>query len=185
MKDLILEQKTGFTSSLPFKIFDSDGREFYTSDFTDHIEKGERLDFNLPAGIYKYDGNFIKLPFPIPTKIISLPPKERNYNRKRYEIIFGNNPNKCTIFYKEGTILFDISFKTKPLYIKYGIYYHELGHHFYRTESKADLYSAKMMLDKGFNPSQIGLVELETLSNSEKGMERKESIVNHLTNNKG
>jgi hypothetical protein len=185
MRDLILEQKTGFTTSLPFKIFEPNGQLFYSSDFTDHIEKGERLDFNLPAGIYKYDGNFIKLPLPVPVKMITLPPKERHYNSKRYEIIFGSNPNKCTIFYKDGVILFDNSLKDKPLYIKYGIYYHELGHHFYRTESKADLYSAKKMLEKGFNPSQIGMVELETLSSSTKGEKRKENIVNHLTSNKG
>jgi hypothetical protein len=185
MRDLILEQKTGFTTSLPFKIFEPNGQLFYSSDFTDHIEKGERLDFNLPAGIYKYDGNFIKLPLPVPVKMITLPPKERHYNSKRYEIIFGNNPNKCTIFYKDGIILFDNQFKNSPLYIKYGIYYHELSHHWYKTEWKADIYAAKMMLEKGFNPSQIGLVQLETLGNSDKSFDRKEKIVNSLTGNKG
>jgi hypothetical protein len=185
MKDLILEQKTGFSTSLPFEIFEPNGNMFYSSDFTDHIAKGERLNFNLPAGSYKFNGSFIKLPHPVPVRVITLPLKERNLAKKRYNIIFGSNPNKCTIFYDKGIILFDESFRNKPLYIKYGIYYHELGHHFYRTESKADLYSAKMMLEKGFNPSQIGLVQLETLSNSDKSFERKEKIVNHLTNNKG
>ena len=183
MLDLILEEKTGFTSSLPFEIFEPNGNLFYSSDFTDHIAKGERLDFNLPAGEYKYNGSFIKLAAPVPVKNITLPLPERDIKRKRYSIIYGTNPNKCSIFYDTGVILFDNSFKSKPLYIKYGVYYHELGHHWYTTESKADLYSAKKMLDKGFNPSQIGLASIESLS--EKSFERKEKIVNHLTNNKG
>jgi hypothetical protein len=183
MRDLILEEKTGFTSSLPFEIFEPNGNLFYSSDFTDHIAKGERLDFNLPAGEYKYNGSFIKLADPVPVKNIILPLPERDIKGKRYSIIFGTNPNKCSIFYDTGVILFDNSFKSKPLYIKYGVYYHELGHHWYKTESKADLYAAKKMLDKGFNPSQIGFASIESLS--EKSFERKEKIVNHLTNNKG
>lgn len=183
MKDLILEEKSGFSSIMPFEIFDVDGNVFYNSEFTDHIAKGQRLDFNLPAGEYKYNGNFIKLPFPVPVMDIQLPMKERNYALKRYEIRFGDNPNKCTIFYREGLILFDESFRTKPLYIKYAIYFHELGHHFYKTESKADLYSAKKMLDKGFNPSQIGMASLESLSQN--SFDRKMKTVSMLTKNKG
>ncbi len=185
MKDLILEHKTGFSSILPFAIYEPNGTLFYSSDFTDHIKNGERLDFNLPAGSYKFDGLFTKLSFPVPVKNINLPLPERNINRKRYEIIWGDNPNKCSIFYKEGVILFDNSLKSKPLYVKYGIYYHELGHHWYKTESKADLFAAKKMLDKGFNPSQIGLVVLESLSDKPESYERKKNLVIHLTNNKG
>jgi hypothetical protein len=183
MLPLRLEEKTGFSTSLPFTIYEPDGKVFYSSDFTDKIEKGERLEFNLPAGQYKYDGSFIKLPYPVPVKSITLPLRERNLAKKRYEIKFGDNPNKCTIFYDEGLILFDTSFKSKPLYIKYTIYFHELGHHWYKTEWKADLYAAKMMLDKGFNPSQIGMASLESLSDD--SYQRKVKTVNLLTNNKG
>jgi hypothetical protein len=183
MKDLILEKKAGFSSILPFKIFELNGFLFYSSEFTDKIEKGERLDFNIPAGSYKFDGSFIKLQFPVATKNITLPLKERNLAKKRYNIVWGNNPNKCTIFYDTGTILFDNSLKSSPLYIKEGIYFHELGHLLYKTEWKADLYAAKKMLEKGFNPSQIGLVGVFGLS--DKNNERRENIVNHLTNNKG
>ena len=185
MKDLILEQKTGFVSSLPFCVYEPNGNVFYSSEFTDKIAKGERLEFNLPAGEYRYDGSFIKLPFPIPVRHITLPMKERNYAPKRYEIRFGDNPNKCTIFYDEGVILFDNSFKNKPLYIKYHIYFHELGHHWYKTEWKADLYSAKKMLEKGFNPSQIGLANLESLTNKPDSYDRKMRAVATLTKNKG
>lgn len=185
MRDLILEEKTGFLSILPFTIYEPDGKIFYSSDFTDHIEKGEKLEFNLPAGEYKYDGSFIKLPSPVAVKTVTLPQHERNIAKKRYNIEFGDNPNKCTIFYDEGLILFDSSFKNKPLYIKYAIYFHELGHHWYKTEWKADLFAAKKMLDKGFNPSQIGLASIESLTNKPDSFDRKMKTVNMLTNNKG
>lgn len=182
MRDLILENKTGFRTSLPFRIVDGRGILFYDDSFTDHIEKGEVLNFNLPAGVYKFDGLFIKLENPVETVNFPLPPKERNYPHKRYEIKYGDNPHKCSIFYGPGVILFDNSFKNAPLYIKYGIYFHELGHHFYKTEDKADRYAAKKMLDLGFNPSQIGRAGLMTLSNN--SFDRKEKMVKVLTRNK-
>jgi hypothetical protein len=185
MKDLILEHKTGFSSILPFTIYEPNGNIFYSSDFTDHIKNGKRLDFNLPAGDYKYNGSFIKLDRPVPVKQISLPMKERNITPRRYEILFGDNPNKCTIFYDKGVILFDNSLKSIPLYEKYAIYFHELSHHWYKTEWKADLFAAKKLLDLGFNPSQIGLTSLDTLSNKPESFERKVRMINTLTNNKG
>ena len=180
MNNLVLENKTGFSSTLPFEIFELNGNLFYSSDFTTKIEEGKRLDFNLPAGEYKYNGSFIKLSSPVEVKNIELPFPERNITKKRYDIIFGNNPNKCTIYYDTGVILFDEQYRSKPLYLKYGIYFHELGHHWYKSEYKADLFSIKKMLDKGFNPSQIGLVALEGLS--DKSNERRAKIISLMTN---
>lgn len=176
MRKLILENKTGFRSSLPFIINDNRGILFYDSTFTDHIAKGHILEFNLPAGIYSYDGSFIKLDSPVDFENIVLPPKERNIQQRKYRIEYGNNPNKCTIFYEAGLILFDNSFRNVPLYIRYGIYFHELGHLWYRTEEKADLYMIKKMYELGFNPSQIGRVPLMSLSNN--SFERKKKAVN-------
>lgn len=181
MKKLILEEKTGFQTSLPFQIFDSKGVLFYDDTFVDKISTGEPLKFNVPAGEFQYNGSFIKLFEPVKTKTIVLPPKERNIPKvpKRYKIEFGDNKNKCTIFYDLGLILFDRSFLNAPLYVKYGIYFHELGHHWYKTEWKADLYATKKMLEYGFNPSQIGRVGLMTLSNN--SFDRKEKTVKILT----
>lgn len=186
MRDLILEQKTGFASRMPFNIYDTRGNVFYSDTFCNTIKEGRVLKFNMPAGNYKYDGNFIKLDQPVSTMNITLPTPERNMSNKmkRYNIIFGDNPNKCTIYYDDGIILFDSSFLDKPLYVKYGIYYHELGHHFYTTEWKADLYATKKMLDKGFNPSQIGRVGLFTLSNKAESFERKRKTIAILTKKK-
>jgi hypothetical protein len=181
MLDLILENKTGFRTTLPFEIFDTRGNLFYSDSFCNTIKEGKALLFNMPAGIYKYNGSFIKLDQPVPSINIVLPPPERIMKNKRYEIVFGDNPNKCSIFYDSGVILFDNSLLNKPLYIKYGIYFHELGHRFYKTESKADLYATKKMLDYGFNPSQIGLVQLTTLTNRPESFERKIKTVNAVT----
>jgi hypothetical protein len=181
MRDLVLERKTGFQTSLPFTILDNKGVLFYDDTFVDKIARGEVLKFNLPAGVYKYNGSFIKLDSPVTTKTIILPPKERHIagDMKRYKIEFGDNPNKCTIYYDLGLILFDNEFINAPLYIKYGIYFHELGHHWYKTEWKADLYATKKMLEYGFNPSQIGRVGLMTLSNN--SFDRKEKTIKVLT----
>ncbi len=185
MKDLILEKKTGFRSTMPFTIYELNGNIFYSSDFTDKIANGQPLEFNIPEGSYKYNGSFVKLDSPVAVKNVMLPPKERFISTKKYDIIFGDNPNKCTIFYDKGIILFDNQFRNAPLYIKYGIYFHELGHHWYRTEGKADLYAAKKMLDKGFNPSQIAMAVMESLTNKPDSFERKVRMVNSMTNNKG
>lgn len=175
---LTLEHKTGFATDKPFKIYDNKGNEFYSDSFTDHISKREIVKFNVPAGVYNYEGKFVKLPKPVEFLNIVLPPKQRNIRTRKYKIVFGDNPNKCTIFYERGIILFDKQFENSVLYLKYGIYFHELGHHFYKDESKADLYATKKMLDYGFNPSQIGRVGLMSLSNA--SLERKVKIVNNV-----
>ena len=70
-------------------------------------------------------------------------------------------------------------FKNVPLYMRFGVYFHEMGHLLYATESKADLFAAKMMLDLGFNTSQVGYTNLEMLSERQK--ERKKEIIDKLT----
>jgi len=180
MKRLTLEKKTGFYSYNHFVIYEPNGNVFYASDFVDKIENKKRLVFNLPLGNYLYEGTIYKLNNPKKFKTISLPEHERHIKKKRYKIIFGNNPNKCTIHYKAGLIVFDNAFKDAPLYIKYDIYFHELGHHFYKTEKYADLYAVKKMLEYGFNPSQIGRTSLLALGKN--NMERKKFIINKLNN---
>ena len=183
MRDLILEQKTGFETSLPFVIYDNKGNIFYSSEFTDHISNGRVLKFNMPVGNYTYNGSFRKLSSPIKISTEPLPAKERKITKKTYKIIFDENPNKCSIYYKRGIILFDTQFKDAPLYVKYGIYFHELGHHYYKTEWKADMYAMRKMLEYGFNPSQIGRVGLEALGQN--NFARKEKMINSLTKNIG
>jgi hypothetical protein len=175
---MVLKEKTGFSSSLPFKIYDKAGWLFYADFFTKHIANGDRLKFNLPTGEYRYDGFLEKLPEPVKHKEIKLPPPQRNFPKVEYKVKFGDNPAKCSIFYKKHEILFDNSFKDVPIYMRVHVYYHEKGHLLYKTEEFADLYSAKKMLDLGYNTSQIGYSNLEMLSEAQK--ERKEFLVNNI-----
>lgn len=179
MKKLIIKQKTGFSSILPFDIYDERGKLFYSSSFTSKIDKGERLLFNLPVGEYTYDGFFTKLTFPVKHKKIVLPKPERFIPKGNYKILYKPNPNKCTIIYATRQIIFDPLFLEFPKYIRYNIYFHEMGHHLYKTEELADLYAAKKMYEAGFNTTQIGKTSLDTLS--ENSLERKEFIINKIT----
>lgn len=178
MRKLVINQITGFTTVLPFKIVDERKIEFYSSDFTNAISKGERLNFNLPKGVYFYDGSFTKLNKPVEHKPIELPPFERNFPKRKYKIMFGNNINKCTINHLTGVILFDNAFKIAPKYVLVDIYLHEMGHRYYKTEHLADLYATKRMLEKGFNKSQIGRSIVVSLRSE--NIERKILKINSL-----
>lgn len=180
MKKITLTEKTGFATSLPFRILDDRKIEFYSNDFVDSVSNGERLKFNLPKGVYYYEGYLEKLPKPVFFKEITLPAKERVLPKKKYFIRYGKNPNKCTVNHLTGEIIFDIAFKDAPKYVLYDIYFHELGHRFYITESLADLYATKRLLDLGFNPSQIGRANI--LSLSARNMQRKEQKFETLKN---
>lgn len=166
MRDLVINNKTGFRTSLPFEILDENGNLFYSDEFTSEIENGKVLYFNLPKGHYKYDGYFIKLDSPVKTPEIKLPKPERNYDRnKLFKIKFGENPFKCSIFHDEGVILFDNQFKKAPKFVVFDIYFHELGHLFYETEEYADLFATKSLLELGYNKSQIAAAPMLSLSN--------------------
>lgn len=178
MNELIIKQKTGFISYSKFNIFDKNKKLFYSDDFTDSLNKYGYVKFNLPLGKYYVIGNIFKLNAPIKFDLIKLPKPERNILKKKYKILFGENPNKCSIFYEKGIILFDKKLKDFPLYVLYFIYYHELGHLFYETEKFADIYSVNKLLKLGFNPSQIVRAPYFSLSN--KNFERKKFVVNKL-----
>lgn len=181
MRALNIKQKTGFRTSLPFEIYDSKGRLFYSSDFSNKLKNNGSIRFNLPIGYYQYNGLFEKLPRPVEFKSIKLPKTERNLQKTNYRIEYGNNPNKCTIYYGKGLIFFDNSFKNEVKTTLIYVYLHEMGHHYYKSEHLADLYATKKMLDLGFNPSQIGRTQLKILSDRQQY--RKEFIINNLTNN--
>lgn len=178
MKRIILKEKTGFETRLPFTIFDERKITFYADSFTNKIEKNETLKFNLPKGVYFYNGSFTKLPKPVEYPSIELPPKERNFDAKRYKIKFGVNPNKCTVNHLLNTITYDNAFRKAPEYILADIFFHELGHRFYSTEKFADLYATKRMLELGYNPSQIGRSAIISLRSE--SLERKIAKVESL-----
>lgn len=180
MRKLDLKQKTGFKVTdiyKPIVIRDFRGILFYTTEPLLPRVK----EFNLPAGTYIVDsGYFVPMAKPVNYKMISLPPAERLFPKPtNFEIRFGRNPNKCTIFWKKGYILFDESFREKPLPQLFFILFHEFGHARYKTEKFADLYAANCMIKKGFNPPfQIAMAPIESLSDA--AYERKNLVVSKL-----
>lgn len=182
MYNLNVVQKTGFKISnpnIPVIIRDNRGILFYsTEDMLPRV-----TGFNLPPGRYLIDsGMFAPIPTPIGFKLLTLPPNERLLKSPHgFRVIFGNNPNKCSVMWGKNVILFDNSFKEKPWPQVEFILGHEFGHQFYKTEKYCDLYAANRMLKKGFNPSQVGLSPLDSLSDA--AYERKKLMVNKLVQN--
>jgi hypothetical protein len=174
-----LGQKTGFRILKPEKeviIRDNNGRLFYTTEYKTPKVKF----FNLPAGDYLVDsGVFKSMQSPVDYPLMPLPPKQRNRPiPKDFRLVWGRNPNKCSIIWPEKKILFDVSLQeyTKPEldFIKF----HEFSHANYHTEKYCDLKAANYMLLKGYNPIQIGVSQIDSLSGRQS--DRKNFLVDML-----
>jgi hypothetical protein len=181
MRKLYLDKKTGFKNNspaIPIIIRDSRGVLFYTTEI--FLPDKPVIKFNLPAGDYFIDsGSFAQLEKPVNYTLVTLPPRERRYPKPyNFKVVYGNNPNKCSIIWGKKIIVFDLSLKDKPRFVKDFILGHEFGHQFYGTESYADLWSANYMLKMGYNPSQIGSAPITTLSDG--AFERKKLMVKKL-----
>lgn len=179
LKKFRVDSKTGFKALSNFTIYDEKGIEFYSDMFTNNLEKSGNLTFNVPRGTYYLKGFIEKLNKPVNYSTLKLPKRERNYVKKKFHLKYVNNPNKCSINRLTGEILFDKAFLKAPKYIVFDIVCHEFGHQFYETEHYADAYSTNMMLDIGFNPSQIGRAMVVTLT-QKNNFYRKDKVVNHL-----
>ncbi len=179
MYKLTLREKTGFQvvdPTQPVIIRDYRGVLFYSTEpMLPRVMK-----FNLPAGEFFVDAGYIRrMSSPNPVTLSRLPFPERFYpSTSDFNVQFGTNPNKCTVFWDEKLILFDKSFLDKPLPQIDFIRLHEEGHSRYETEKYADLYAANAMLEKGYNESQIGTAHIDSLSSNQ--YERKEYILNRI-----
>jgi hypothetical protein len=176
---LHLGQKTGFRILRPEReviIRDSRGLLFYTTEFKTPNVK----EFNLPAGDFLIDsGVFKSMAFPVDYPLMTLPPKERNRPIPNdFKIVYGRNPNKCSIIWPEKKILFDSALLDYTTPERDFIKFHEFSHAHYVTEKYCDLKAANYMILKGYNPIQIGLSQIDSLSS--KQAERKEFLVNML-----
>lgn len=182
MRKIVLTKKTGFKNNTPYHpvvIRDFRGVLFYETESILPVNQ-----FNLPEGEYFIDsGNISPLPKPVDFKLISLPKRERSYPKPyKFKIVYGNNPNKCSIIWEKKIILFDHSFKDKPLFVVDFVRGHEFGHQYYKTEKYCDLWSANFMIRKGYNPSQIGAAPITTL-NGVASYDRKSLMVKKLIQN--
>lgn len=182
MRKIVVTKKTGFRVRNPYKpviIRDCRGVLFYTTEPL--LPKTTK--FNLPQGVYYVDaGDFTPMEKPVKYKYIPLPLPERNLAFPySFKIFFGTNKNKCTIRWYDKSILFDESLKEKPLPDLYFILYHEYSHAKFETEKWADTMAYNFMIGKGFNPSQIGIVPIRSLSSQQ--WNRKKHLVKRIKEN--
>lgn len=179
MRRLTLDKITGFRvkdPTQPILIRDGNGQIFYDTEIL--VPKVKY--FNMPAGVYFVDrGYFTEALEPRQYELSDLPkPERRRRAPTDFKIEFGYNPNKCSVIWDEKRILFDNSFREKPQYEVFFILFHEYGHALYETEKFADLYAANMMKLRGYNPWQICMAHLNSLSSEQ--YERKQFINEQL-----
>jgi len=176
---MFLPSKTGFKILKPEKpvvIRDKNGMLFYSTEY----KTPDISEFNLPAGEYYIDqGNFRSMFSPINYPLMPLPKKERNRKTPTdFKILWGDNPDKCSIDWINKTITFDHSLKDYSKPERDFIKYHEFSHADYKTEKYCDLKAANYMIANGYNPIQIGISQIDSLS--PKQVERKEFLTNAL-----
>lgn len=175
---IAVRDKCGFRNRTgdPITILDSRGIPFYDTNSVDGIV----WEFNLPAGEYYLQrGKISETVEPKKFELMDLPKPERyrNADPTTFKIVFAPNPHKCTIDWAGRQIIFDNAFKRAPLPITMFVLYHEHAHRYYETEEFCDRYAANVMLDKGYNPSQIAQA-IMTLS--QKQYPRKEFLIDSL-----
>lgn len=178
MKFLDLEYKTGFwnTGNAPIVILDDTNRMFYDTSILD----SRVTQFNLPPGeYYVYSGKFQQMHSPVNYPLSPLPKKEKHLqNPENFKINYLNNEHTASIHWDENRIILDKSLRSLSLPEIIFILYHEYGHRFYDTESACDIYAQNRMLKEGYNPSQIGVAVIHTLS--DKNYKRKENLIDSL-----
>lgn len=182
-RQLTVSVKSGFkinNPNVPVIIRDCRGILFYSTE----LQVPNVKTFNLPCGTYLVDsGFFTKMEKPVDYPLKKLPPVERNRPvPSDFKIIWGDNPNKCSVIWPRKVILFDGSLEEYRLPELYFILYHEYSHASYKTEKFCDLKAYNYMIKKGYNPEQIGMSLIDSLS-EEQG-KRKRFLVNVITNDK-
>jgi hypothetical protein len=170
-----VNKKTGFccNDSTELIINDAKGKLFYSRS----INRPKNC-FNLPKGVYYTNNNLTQLGTPVSYSIPKLPPIEREGIIPVIVIVRkGNNPHKCSIIRDDrrriAVIFADNKIFELPRVQQELIMMHELGHCFYETEYKCDLFSARYLIKRGYNPSQLALSSFYSLGNSDSAYERK------------
>lgn len=151
-----------------FIIYEENGNVFYDSS---KINKPPKK-INVPRGTY-YSKSIFRTCEPIKYSFPTMPTPQRILNKPTINIVFAENPNKCTVYHSSGLIVFDNSFRTKPSYIIQFIALHEIGHNFYIDERLADMFAFREMLELGYNISQCGDALFSSLDGA-KSLKRKE-----------
>ncbi len=184
---LILNKKTGFKS-------DSDRVEIWRNGWPFYVrsKRKKEISFNLPIGKFDIrEGDIKKLIEPIEYKKIKLPkPNKPTYFTGKIIVKWINNPHRCSVSFRSGNakFLFDHSYKEYPDFVIIWICGHELAHFLYRgqkqfSEKMCDNYSANMMLELGYNHSQIKCAIDMAISSGYLAQNRKDFLYNNLLKN--
>lgn len=171
---LNLDRKTGFSSmDETIAIYDEHFAPFYIIS-----KKGKTIEFNLPKGTYHTDNSLKVLSSPVKYNVPALPKAEKQMTPpSNIEIVWMENPNKCSILLNTGLIVCSPYIKSKSRAEQMFIIYHELGHYLYKTEKYCDLYATKRMIEEGFNPSQC-VFSVNGCLTQDKSVDRKENVFN-------
>ena len=136
-----------------FELYDSNGELYFWRNLT---QKNDIIKVNLakPDTFTTLQDVSIKiLPLEIIDIKVKLPPKEKDYFHKKFT--FRYNPalkgTPARNFYKKGIIEYSPQFLNLPFPIRVFIMCHEIGHSYYHSEEKADLYACKLFLKLGYN----------------------------------
>lgn len=151
MREIKIKDITGFYSKNPVIIFDENLKTFYEKI---NVPKNG-LYFNLPKGIYYTFCNIQKLSEPIKQALPILPKPEKKVPFKKIRVKVGENKNKATINISTGEVLLDKNIFDAKKQVSTFILLHEIGHFFYYSEEKCDLFAAYFMLKNGYNRTQI------------------------------
>ncbi len=174
-----VNKKSGFASADKLLKVYHRGKPFYIKY---NKSKGGVIHFNLPPGVYTTSNNVTRLPKPVEYTLPKLPPpEERTTIPRNFRIIYKTNKNKCSIYLNRGVIVCDPSIKEKPKSFRAYVFYHEIGHYFYKgngqkSEENCDRFAQRQMLKRGYNPSQTDYASEFTLGKSKLSRKRK-----HLT----
>lgn len=160
LRKLNIKSVSGFECSNPETlIFDNKGNVFYR-----RKARNGKLIFNLPRGVY-FTENILTQVMPVNYKI-KLPKRDFSPKIKLSElsIIFNKNPHKASINTRTGKIYFNTDLLKENKAFYYFVFFHEIGHLFYKSELNCDNFSTAQLLKLGFNPSQIFEASKKTLS---------------------
>ena len=152
-------------------------REFKqpVNNFTFNAVKSGEYTFTQP--VQKSETAPIKK---LSTAGIILPNKERFYKANFYIVKNNNYEGKARMYKETGEIQTGRLFEQYNEQIKEFILLHEIGHFYYSTEWKCDLYALMQFLKKGYNQSQAYIALEKVLNHTPENLQRIQLIKNQL-----
>ena len=178
---LILKLKKGFDF---VAMYDSNGHIYYIRDI-----KPDRSEVQLNVnhtGTYKFSDNVLSYTFAPRKKftcyIDRLPDSEKSIIPKPIKFVYNPtlNDTPARIDVNTGIIETGPRFNKLPTLVKDFIILHEIGHHYYFTETYCDQYALKNYIENYGNPSQALYSLTKVFKYPEYQIERILNIFNNI-----